>query len=408
MDCPIDFTDPKVQHDPFKAYRELREGAPVCRDLKTGIWQVTPYNLVFDMTRDTEHLSNRANLRLPTGELADKINGVYENGAVCPMEVLVGEDAPVHTRHRALVEKTFTVSRVRQMEEYLSGLIDELIVDLRTKDTIEFVMEFGMLLPGMVMADQMGFPRGDVPLFRRWSDAVMESKNPDIKDERAVELAHTLRDFHAYLLGKMAEYRERPADKLLSDLIHVEQDGQTLTDREVVSIARQLVVAGIESTANAMASGISILANDPALQDTLRAEPDLIVRFVEEVLRLESPFQGLFRITKEDTSVDNVVIPAGDQLMLRFAAANRDPKQFPDPDRVILDRKNGRSHLAFGAGAHFCIGNQLARSEIRIALTALLKATSKISIAGGEDSMVRVPNYFIRGFQRLELAVTWA
>lgn len=408
MKCPIDLTDPTVQADPYAAYDDLRDTAPVCQDAKTGIWQILPYDLVMDATRDAKGLSSRgANQRLPTGDLGEKIEAIYSERSVCPMEILVSDDDPAHAYHRSLVDKVFTVSRVRQMDEYLTQLVDEMIGKLRSRNAIEFVMEFAMLVPGHVIADQMGFPREDVPQFRRWTDAIMESKNPRAPQERLIELAYELREFHIYLVAKIAEFREQPIDRILSDLVHVEKDGQQLTDREIVNIARQIVVAGIESTANAMASAIIMLAGDMGLQDRLRGEPALVPRFVEEVLRLESPFQGLFRRTKEDYAIGGTLMPGGEEVMLRFGAANRDPRQFERPDELLLDRKNGRNHLAFGVGAHFCIGNQLARSELRIALTMLLAATNRIAIAPGDESIVRPPHYFIRGVQRLQLEIDW-
>jgi cytochrome P450 len=177
-----------------------------------------------------------------------------------------------------------------------------------------------------------------------------------------------------------------------------------MSDRELVSMVVILIAAGIDSTALALASAMYRLIETPALQDDLRANPDRLPNFIEEVLRLEAPVQGLYRRLLNDINIAGVDIPKGEVVVLRFGAANRDPAQFAEPDAMQPERKNARTHLTFGAGPHFCIGNQLSRGELRIAFNTLLRRMRNIRLADGEASASWVSHFLVYGPYRLDIA----
>ena len=398
----IDFADPAVQKCPFPAYEALRDTQPIYRDPATGFYQVLDYDLVRQAATDHLNFSSKTGLLMVRdGPMKEQLARVYATEGVPPVQLLVAGDQPEHSFHRALIDKAFTPSRVRKMEDYLTGLIAELIARMKPEEEIDFVQSLAVLVPMSVMADQIGITRNDIPMFKRWSDAAVASVNPQTPPERQIDLAKIICELHRYLIRKAAEYREKPADCMLSDLVHANVDGRELDSGELVSIVQILLVAGNETTTNVMSSGFLQLILKPELQDELRGNLGRINNFVEEVLRAESPLQGMFRKAVNDVELGNTHIPAGSILLLRFGAANRDPKRFPEPDKFVSERTNARQHLAFGTGIHFCIGNQLARAELRIAFQLLLERMKDIRLARSDTAVVRTAHYFIYGISQL-------
>ena len=196
---------------------------------------------------------------------------------------------------------------------------------------------------------------------------------------------------------KIDARRLSKTDDLLSDLVNARIDGETpLDDAEILSIAQQIMVAGNETTTHSLAGGIVHLANHPDQADAVRADPKLLGNLVEEVLRLETPTAGMWRVATRDTTLGGVAIPKGAMMMLRYAAANRDPARYPDPDLFDVTRQNARSHLAFGRGIHMCVGNMLSRKEMTVAFGELLRRLDNIKIKDGVKLEV-APNILLRG-----------
>jgi len=206
-------------------------------------------------------------------------------------------------------------------------------------------------------------------------------------------------------MTRIAHYRESPGPVLLSDLVQASDEGRMNT-AELLSVIQMLVPAGHETTANSLGSGMRRLAETPSLQESLRSHAGAVDTFVEEVLRLDAPVQGLFRVVRKEIVVDDVTIPVGATVVLSWGAANRDPAKFPDPDAVNLDRKNSAQHLSFGLGAHFCVGNQLARAELRIAFTKLVQRLHNIHLAPGEGAVTYRPHFFAYGPASLDIEFT--
>ncbi|HEU4429773.1 MAG TPA: cytochrome P450, partial [Myxococcota bacterium] len=255
---------------------------------------------------------------------------------------------------------------------------------LRDARECELIARFAAPLPVHVIANRLGLPPEDVPRIKAWSDAWVEPLGFTLSRERELEVAQLGIELQRYLAAHFAEREREPREDILSDLVHGRlPDGSRLSPADRMGIAEHLLVGGHETATSAIASGVLLLARDAELQRTLRREPALLRGFVEETLRLESPSQGFFRYAVADGEVNGVAIPRGAMVHVRFAAANRDPEQFPNPDVLDLRRPNAGSHMAFSQGEHHCIGAPLARLELQLAFAALLERLDEIALAPG-------------------------
>ena len=401
----ISFLDPEVLRCPFAAYRAVREAGPVYFDESLGQYIVTGYDEVRTWAADTEHLSNVTGLLLSFDSMPwqARINEIYETQGFLPMNTLTVSDPPLHSFHRSLVDKAFTASRVKQMAEYLQGTVDSMIDSFVERGECDFYAEFAALVPIHVIASQLGVELEDIAWFKQCSDAVIAESNPSNTEEDQVAITLRITELQRFIAGKIEEFQKTPGDCLLSDLVHADDQGRTMSMREMVSVVLILLVAGNDSTALALTSAMHRMITE-GLEEELRADPTRIAQFVEEVLRLEAPVQGLYRRVLSDIVIGGTAIPKGAIVVLRFGAANLDPAQFPDPETLRLDRGNARNHLTFGAGPHFCLGNQLARAELRIAFETLLRRMRNFRLAEGDSRANWLAHFLVYGPQRLRIA----
>jgi cytochrome P450 len=402
----ISFMDPEVQKCPFPAYEAVRAAGPVFIDPATGWFIVTDYDLVRTLTADTVNLSSFTGILMCKQKSAvqDKLDGIYAAEGYMPMPLLVVADPPEHKFHRAFVERAFTAMRVKKLEAYLEGVVDEMIDQCIGQHEVEFRSALAARIPQAVIGDLLGMPRSDLPKLKYWTDAVIANQDQSNPESRQLELAHVICELHRYAVAKVAEYREHPAECLLSDFANTKVDGRELTSQEIAALCEQVMAGGNDSTANAIANALLLLIDNPSLQVQLRGQPELIPKFVEEALRLDAPVQGLFREPKHDMEIAGVKIPKGSVVVLKWGAANRDPAQFPNPDSVDLARPNAIRHMTFGNGAHVCVGNQLARGEIRIVISKVLQRMKNIRYSRGRDSVVRDAHFFAWGPRELHIA----
>ncbi|MCB2078367.1 MAG: cytochrome P450 [Novosphingobium sp.] len=401
----VSFLDPEVQRCPFAAYRAVRQQGPVYLDESSGYYIVTGYDEVRKWAANTTDLSNVTGLLLSFDSMPwqQRINDIYESEGVLPMNTLTVSDPPLHTFHRSLVDKAFTASRVRQMEDYLQSIIDGMVDEIVGKGECDFYAEFAARVPILVIASQLGVELDDIDWFKECSDAVIAESNPSNDEETQVAITKKIAQLQSFIMRKIEEFQKQPADCLLSDLVHAEDNGRRMSMREMVSIILILLVAGNDSTALAMTSAMHRMI-EHGLEDELRADPGKVPNFIEEVLRLEAPVQGLYRRALNDITIAGTEIPKGSIVVMRFGAANRDPAQFADPDELDARRSNARNHLAFGAGPHFCLGNQLSRGELRIALNTLLRRMKNFRFADGEDSATYMSHFLVYGPVSLRIA----
>lgn len=369
------FTAPEIQRCPFALIQRLQEESPLYRDPVTGFLVLTRYDDIVYVNQHPELFSNTTSVILDrTGSsVAQEVGRRFSEHGFLPMHTLVTNDPPSHTRYRALVDKVFTAPFVRQLESRIEQIAEELIDAFVDDGKVDLIEAFAIKLPMFLIAEQLGVSKEDWRRFKLWSDLSVEQINPGIAPERELEITDHLIEMQNYLWQRAQHYLDNPAHTLLSRLAHSELDGQRLTARELVAIAHQLLVAGNETTTSTIATGIFLLMKNPEVRQRLQDEPVLIDNFVEETLRLHAPSPHLYRQVLVDTQINGQPVSKGSTLMLSYLAGNRDPSKFEAPACIDLERKNGRQHLAFGKGIHFCIGNQLARAELRVAFEHLLR-----------------------------------
>ncbi|MBI1179139.1 MAG: cytochrome P450 [Alphaproteobacteria bacterium] len=403
----IDLLDSGTLECPFPAYRTLRREAPVYRVPQTGHYVVTRYDLVMEAVRNTSVFSSQINQAASGGNHSEVAELLHREG-VPFASTLISADPPQHTRYRSLVNRAFTARRVRSMQGYIQQIVDELIDGFAARGEVEFVSEFAVPLPIWIIADQLGVPRRDLPRFKAWSDASIPI-GLDIGLEAELVRARLVIEFQRYFLERIEERRAAPGDDILGDLVSARltdedgSEGRPLDASELLSIIQQLLVAGNETTTNALAAGMVLLIENPDQLAQLRAGGEKPLRtFVEEVLRLESPVAGLFRVTTCDTELGGVPIPAGAMVNLRWAAANRDDAVFEAPDRLDVCRRNAGAQIGFGVGVHFCVGAMLAREEMFLAFRSLIRRLDDVRLAG-DATLEHHSNFILRGLKSLPL-----
>jgi cytochrome P450 len=402
----ISFTDPAVQRCPFPAYAALREDGPVYWDEASQAWIVIGYDEVRSVALDPATYSSVTGRLLVTKRpYQDEVDAIYREHGVLPTNTLVVADPPLHTFHRALVDKVFTLSRVKQMRDYLSDVVNGLVDGVIDRGEVEFSGELATRIPIYIIADQLGMPRSEFARFKLWSDAVVAGNDPTNDLDTQLALTRTICEFHRFILDRAEEYRRAPADNMLSDLVRArDSDGRALDDRELASIVLIILVAGNDTTTATLSTGMYRLITTPGLEQALRGNPGAIANFIEEVLRYEAPIQGLWRRATRDTELGGVRLKEGDILSVRFGAANHDPAIFADPETLDPERRNVRNHLTFGAGPHFCVGKQLALAELQTSFGIVLDRMKNLRLARGEAGVDWATRYSGYGVTRLEMA----
>ena len=293
-------------------------------------------------------------------------------------------DPPIHRDYRNLVATAFTAGRVRALAPFVASLASELSDEMAKTPECDFMTRFAAWLPIRVITRLLGLPVEDAPRIKSWSDAWVEPLSGVIPLAREIEVAKLGVELQEYLADWMAKKRSDPSEDVLSTLANARfADGSPLPIAEKIGLAEHLIVGGHETVTSALGSGLWLLIEHPEVERALRADRALMRNFVEEVLRLESPSQGFFRYAERAGEVASVTIPRGAMVHVRFAAANRDPEQFPDPDMLDLRRKNAGSHMAFSQGEHHCVGAPLARLELAIAFDVLLDRFERFELVSG-------------------------
>jgi cytochrome P450 len=395
--------DPAVVESPYEFHRALREQAPV--HVIPGVMVlVSTYAGVLEVLSDPARFSSKTGPAV--GPMAAPAILAEMAKGYPTVDTLLSADPPDHIRYRQLVSRAFAARRVAGMEAYIRRVAEELVDGLFGGGPVELVSRYCVPLPLSVIADQLGVPRADMPLFKKWSDDSVAPLGGMISPERAVECARSIVEFQHYMAARIEERRAEPRADILTDLVQARLDGHSpLNVPEMLSILQQFLVAGNETTANLIASATLLLARHPEQLARLRADPGLIPNMVEEALRLESPVQTLFRVATQDTKVQGVPVAKGARIAVMYASANRDPAVFPDPDRFDVGRENARAQLAFGKGEHFCIGAALARKEAVVAFETLLARTRDLRLAPDRNDFLHVPSFILRGLRELWVEV---
>jgi cytochrome P450 len=400
------FFDPEVIECPYEFYKLVREQAPVMelpQAMPGGkLFLVTRYDLVMEILKNVEVFSsNFSSLLAGREEQDEELQKIYAQGWP-PVNTLLTADPPEHERFRVLVNKAFTASRVNKMQNYIEQIVDELIDCFIDKGECEFVSELAVPLPVKVIATQLGVPQDDLHKFKKWSDSFIARLGRMTSKEQEIECAKDAVAFQHYFHNVIEERRKQPKDDIISDLVQAQVAGErSLNTAELLNIIQQLLVAGNETITNAIAGGMLILIQNPDQMVLVQKEPSKIENLVEEVLRLETPTAGMWRVVRQDTELEGVQIPAGSLVMVRFDSANRDPAKFQDGEGLDVCRQNAGSHVAFGHGIHFCVGAMLARKEMQVAYERLLLRLKNIRLAPGKNDLKHFPNVLLRGLKHL-------
>ena len=400
----LDFFSAEVQECPFQIYRQLQDEAPVWQMPGTNVFVVTRYSDIRDIIRDPARFSSSFGALLNAGASNKEVDAIYGQGYEM-VETLLTQDPPRHRVYRNLVNKVFSNKRIEGMRDYIQSITDELIDAWIDDGEVDLMNRLCVPLPIYVIADQLGVPRAELPLIKKWSDASASRLGRLADAEQQIQNAKDIVEFQHYFADLIDRMRESPEDNIISDLANNTIDeGRLLTKPEALGMIQQILVAGNETSTAGIAGGVVLLIENPDEQTKLRNNPDLIPGAVEEILRLETPTSGMWRTATEDTEVGGVPIPKGAFLMVRFAAGNRDESVFSCGHEMKVDRDNASNHLAFGQGTHFCLGAQLARSEMQIALGSLLARTDNWGLVEGKNTLTHNPNVLLRGLKDLYIS----
>ncbi len=401
VDRTLDLTDTEVQKCPWDAYRALRDEAPVHYLPEVDMYVVSRYEDICRIVRD----SRRFSMRKPDRGFLFRTDAAvqyYEDHGL-PRYTPLSSDPPYHTDFRSRVEPFFTSSRIRQWEPYLKTLIEDLAHGLDTEEPVDFVRTFCFPLPMSVMTVLLGLPLEDHALLKHYTDVWVLPYSHAMTPEQEMYVAEEGVKLQRYILEHLEAKRQNPGEDLLSLLVQTRrEDGSPLTTQEMVGFAEQAVVGANETTQNGLAMAMCAMIEEPGLEARLRQEPKRIKTFVEECLRLHSPTAGMYRFATENVTLHGVTIPKGAAVHLRFAAANRDERQFEHPDRLDVERRNAGSHVAFSHATHHCLGAPLARLELNLSFQVLLGRRRNFRLARGADSYDYVPGLALR-----QMAYLW-
>jgi len=386
-----DLASPRFKADPFPFYARLRAEAPIYRT-KLPLWGpallVTRYDDVLMVLKDGQFAK----------DISSKMRWVPR--AIQPLNRnLLNLDPPDHTRLRALVSKAFAPRMVELLRDRIQGACDQLLDAAATNGRMEIVGGFALPLPLTIIADLLGIPERDRRRFFAWSKRGAAATSGAVLDLLRAQPALWLS--MRYLRGLIALRRAEPRDDLVTALLRAEEAGDKLSEDEVIGMIALLLLAGYETTMSLIAMGALALIQHPRQRELLQQKPTMAESAIEELLRYTSPADiATLRIAREDVTIGSVPLARGDVVLASLASANRDEAQFSDPDTLDITRQPNR-HLAFGLGAHFCLGAPLARLEGQIALTTLFRRLPDLRLAEAAETLRWRRGLLFRGLEQL-------
>ncbi len=385
LDQPLRFNpfDLSFRVNPYPLYQYLRTHEPVQWGLLGG-WALTRYADVKMVMRDTRFYE----VPIPDGI---RKKGQYLEAREKNLDALAhvsGKwlfflDPPNHTRMRSLVTKAFKPGLFQQMREQIQAQAEQLIEQVKPQGQMDIISDFAEILPTQVIMQVMGLPEEDFALIRQWSRGSFRIFDPLISLKTCEGINQIALEFVNYLRGQVTQRRKQPQADFISALLAVEDDGEKLSEDEILGTCIMMAAAGERTTTSAIGNSMLALLQHPDQLQLLRQHPEILPSAIEELLRYDSPTQLVARMATETLELGGKTIEAGDYIILCIGSANRDPAQFPDPDRLDL-RRTDNQHIAFASGIHFCVGAGLARLELPMAIQALVQHLPNLKLATDE------------------------
>ncbi|OIJ69640.1 cytochrome P450 [Streptomyces mangrovisoli] len=400
-DLAFDPWDPAFLANPYPAYAELRERGRVIRFEPTDQWLVPHHADVSALLRDRrlgrtyQHRFEHEDFgrTAPPAE-HEPFHTLNDHG-------MLDLEPPDHTRIRRLVSKAFTPRTVDRLVPYVENLAGELVAALVAAGGGDLLTDVAEPLPVAVIAEMLGIPESDRAQLRPWSADICGMYELNPSEDTAARAVRASEEFSEYLRELIAARRKDPGDDLISGLIEAHDEGDRLTEQEMISTAVLLLNAGHEATVNATVNGWAALFRNPGQLAALRADHSLVPSAIEELMRYDTPLQLFERWVLDDIEIDGTTIPRGAEIAMLFGSANHDPAVFAAPERLDLTRREN-PHISFSAGIHYCIGAPLARIELAASMRALLTQAPTLTLAADPE---RKPNFVIRGLEGLNVRV---
>ncbi|MGY5044578.1 cytochrome P450 [Streptomyces sp. 900105755] len=393
--------DPDFLADPYPAYAELRARGRVQYFEPTNQWLVPHHADVSALLRDRrlgrtyQHRFTHEDFgRSAPAPEHEPFHTLNDHG-------MLDLEPPDHTRIRRLVSKAFTPRTVERLKPYVSRLAGELVDGLVRSGGGDLLADVAEPLPVAVIAEMLGIPEADRAPLRPWSADICGMYELNPSEDTAVKAVRASVEFSDYLRELIAERRKEPGDDLISGLIEAHDEGDRLTEQEMISTAVLLLNAGHEATVNATVNGWYALFRNPAQLAALRADHSLVPTAIEELMRYDTPLQLFERWVLDEIEIDGTTVPRGAEIAMLFGSANHDPAVFRDPGHLDLTRRDN-PHISFSAGIHYCIGAPLARLELAASMTALLERAPTLTLTAEPR---RKPNFVIRGLEGLSVEV---
>ncbi|MBJ6761660.1 cytochrome P450 [Myxococcaceae bacterium JPH2] len=394
------FQPPHLE-DPYPLYERLRHEAPIHFSEALNLWVVSRHEdvrAVLGNPGDFLSANAFASPVPPPPEVLEVLAQGYPR-----LPSLVDADAPYHTRMRAIVSRALAPQRVGALEPRIRELATRMADDFVPLGRAEVVSRFNFPLPARVIGLLLGMPDADLERFRVWTEDMSLLSGGNLPVARQVECARSLVAFQHYMAALIHERRQSPRDDLTSALVATRpEEGPPLEDAELINLVMGLHFGGHETTTNLLGNMQVMLLREPERWKALRDEPTLLPRAVEEAVRLDTPLQGMMRTTRRAVSLGDAELPEGARVLVLFGSANRDAGTFQAPDRFQIRRPDTGRHLGFGAGIHYCLGAQLARLEVRVAMEVLLARMDNPRLQA-DKPIVYLPNFLHRGPKQLYL-----
>lgn len=383
----VDIYNEQLLECPYEFFARLRKEAPVVKHLSSGVYQVSSYELAKKVLFDPKTFSNEIGHALHDSSTTAQKVGEIMRDAYPTTAVLHTSDGLAHKFSRQLVNRAFSPKRIGALAPRIREVADELIDRFIARGEVELMSEFAQQLPLIIIAEQLGVRTTDLEKFRKWSDAFASRFSYAADEAAQVEGAYAIVEFQQYFKSVLEEKKNNPSDDVISVIAGAVDAGpnneESLTLAQALQLCQQILVGGNESTAATISEGMCHFLNMPEVIDKVRDDESFRKNAIEELLRVHSAVNTMWRIAAKDTELGGVQIPEGSLILVRFGAANRDDKVFEDGDQFCPERQNARNHIAFGFGIHMCIGAHLARLELDIAFERLFSRLTNWRIREG-------------------------